>query len=322
MSCCLPVSWDPASWGGAAWVGEGGPCEVGSAMVQLRGGPFRMGTDDKDGYAEDGEGPSRCVTVSDFQMAPTPVTNREFREFVRATRYVTQAEALGSSFVFYLLVPASRRLGMRPVSHELLWWLAVEGACWQRPTGPGSSVMELLDHPVVHVSWYDAIAYCQWRGVSLPTEAQWEYAARAGHVQRRFPWGDALMPHGRVMCHTWQGDFPAHPAPGWAPGTLPVRSFEPNDWGLYDMVGHVWEWCADTFSSYYHFRTSDVDPLMTGHGAKKSMRGGSFLCHDSYCNRYRLAARGSNSAQSSSSNVGFRVVSSQVRADQLSAVVS
>ena len=197
-----------------------------------------MGTDSPDGYVEDGEGPSRWVTLSDFHIASTPVTNREFKEFVRATRYITQAEAHGSSFVFYLQAPASLRSSMRPVSQELPWWLSVESACWQRPTGPGSSVTDLLDHPVVHVSWHDAVAYCEWSGARLPTEAQWEYAARSGHTQRRFPWGNELMPHGKVMCHTWQGEFPAKPATGWMPGTLPVRSFQSNDWGLYDMVGH------------------------------------------------------------------------------------
>jgi len=314
MSCCQPVRVDPYT-GSVVSISGTSTQQAARPMVSIAGGRFRMGTDSTEGYAEDGEGPSRWVTVSAFQMAPSPVTNREFREFVRATRYVTQAEALGSSFVFYLQVPDVRRSGMRPVSPELPWWLAVEGACWQRPSGPGSSVTDALEHPVVHVSWHDAMAYCHWRGVSLPTEAQWEYAARAGHEQRRFPWGEELIPEGRVMCHSWRGEFPAHPAPGWKLGTLPVRTFAPNDWGLHDMVGHVWAWCADTFSSYYHLRTPDTDPLMAGPGVKKSMRGGSFLCHDSYCNRYRLAARGSNSPQSSSSNCGFRVVSSSANAE-------
>ena len=313
MSCCQPVRVDPSARSVVSMSGASTQ-QAARPMIPIAGGRFRMGTDSSEGYVEDGEGPARWVTLSAFEMAPTPVTNREFREFVRATRYITQAEALGSSFVFYLQVPASMRSGMRPVSPELTWWLSVDGACWQRPAGPGSSVTDLLDHPVVHVSWHDALAYCRWRGVSLPTEAQWEYAARAGHDQRRFPWGEDLRPEGQVMCQSWQGDFPAHPAPGWQPGTQPVRTFPPNDWGLYDMVGHVWAWCADTFSSYYHLRTPEMNPLMAGNGAKQSMRGGSFLCHDSYCNRYRLAARGSNSPHSSSSNCGFRVVSSPANA--------
>lgn len=277
-------------------------------MVAIPAGRFRMGTDSDEGYVQDGEGPARDIRLDAFRIASTPVTNLEFREFVRSTRYITEAEMLGSSFVFYLQVPHDLRAGLRPVSPELPWWTSVEGACWQRPTGPGSSATDLLDHPVVHVSWHDAIAYCQWRGASLPSEAQWEYAARAGHDQRRFPWGDELTFQGRTMCHVWQGEFPSHPNVGWMPGTIPVRKFPANDWGLFDVVGQVWEWCADTFSAYYHLRTIDANPLMDGPGAKKSLRGGSFLCHDSYCNRYRLAARGSNSPHSTSSNTGFRIV--------------
>jgi sulfatase modifying factor 1 len=143
---------------------------------------------------------------------------------------------------------------------------------------------------VVHVSWHDARAYCEWARVRLPTEAQWEYAARGGLEQRRYPWGDELEPQGRPRCNIWRGGFPNEPAPGWQPGTVPAGAFEPNGWGLHNVSGNVWEWCDDWFSP-----------------GRRSMRGGSFLCHDSYCNRYRVAARGSNTPASSASNCGFRV---------------
>ncbi len=307
MSCCLPVCLDPVPVPSLRRT-AGANATTDSPWVRVPAGEFRMGTDGDEGYPEDGEGPVRRVRLDAFCIGRTPVTNREFREFVRATRYITQAEELGSSFVFYLQVHSALRTRLRPVSQELPWWLSVDGACWQRPSGPGSAITDLLDHPVVHISWHDAMAYCAWKGACLPSEAQWEYAARAGHDQRRFPWGDELHPGGRVMSHVWQGEFPAVPAPGWQPGTIPVGTYPPNDWGLYDMVGQVWEWCADTFSAYHLLRTGSDNPLMTGPGPKKSLRGGSFLCHESYCNRYRLAARGSNTPASSSSNTGFRVV--------------
>jgi formylglycine-generating enzyme required for sulfatase activity len=277
-------------------------------FLALPGGSFRMGSDDAQGFAEDGEGPAREVIVSAFRIAPTAVTNAQFRAFVRATGYVTEAEREGASFVFYLQVPADRRSGLRRVSRELPWWLPVEGACWQRPCGPGSMVYDRLDHPVVHVSWNDAAAYCVWAGVRLPTEAEWEYAARGGLAGRRYPWGDEFEPGGERQCNTWQGEFPSAPREGWAPGTVAARSFSPNGFGLYNTAGNAWEWCADWFSPDYHRSTAAQDPLQARPTGRKSMRGGSFLCHDSYCNRYRVAARGANTPGSSTSNGGFRVV--------------
>ena len=156
-----------------------------------------MGTDSAEGFAEDGEGPARDVTVGAFQMGRTAVTNAQFGDFVRATRYVTQAEQAGWSFVFYLQLPPERRQAARQVARDVPWWMPVEAACWQRPAGPGSSLLDRPDHPVVHVSWHDAVAYCAWAGARLPTEAEWEYAARGGLAGRRYPWGDDLAPDGR-----------------------------------------------------------------------------------------------------------------------------
>jgi formylglycine-generating enzyme required for sulfatase activity len=276
-------------------------------LVLLPGGVFQMGSDDLDGFAEDGEGPARMVELSPFAIAPTAVTNAQFRAFVRATSYITEAEEVGFSFVFYLQVDPQVRRGIRQVSRELPWWLPVEGACWQRPAGPGSSIHDRLRHPVVHVSWNDAAAYCAWAGLRLPTEAEWEFAARGGLAGRRYPWGDAFEPDGQRHCNTWQGGFPSEPAPGWQPGTVAADVFPANGWGLHNMAGNAWEWCADWFSPDYHRETAARDPLQARPTGRRAMRGGSFLCHASYCNRYRVAARGANTPGSSTSNCGFRV---------------
>lgn len=265
-----------------------------------------MGSDSPEGFADDGEGPSRLVTVKSFKIAATAVTNAQFREFVKATGYITEAEQAGASYVFYLQVEQSLRDSIRQVPAGLPWWLSIEGACWQRPQGPGTHIYERLDHPVVQVSWNDAQAYCEWAVCRLPSEAQWELAARGGIAECRYPWGDELMAQGQSQCQIWQGDFPNAPAPGWTPGTVAVDRFAPNGFGLLNVAGNVWEWCADWFSPDYHRVTASDDPLFERPTGRRAMRGGSFLCHDSYCNRYRVAARSSNTPSSSSSNVGFR----------------
>jgi formylglycine-generating enzyme required for sulfatase activity len=259
-------------------------------LLPIPGGEFTMGTDSDEGFPEDGEGPARPVRVAGFRIAEAAVTNAQFADFVRETQYVTQAEALGSSFVFYLQLPQALRDAARQVPAGLPWWLQVQDACWQRPEGPGSHIRERATHPVVHVSWHDAHAYCAWAGVRLPTEAEWEYAARGGLAGARYPWGDDLEPHGLRRCNIWQGSFPNQPADGWLPGTVPALSFGPNGHGLFNVAGNVWEWCEDWFAT-----------------GRRAQRGGSFLCHESYCNRYRVAARGSNTPDSSASNCGFRV---------------
>lgn len=266
-----------------------------------------MGNASADAVAADGEGPVRRVSLAGFAIAPAAVTNREFRDFVRATRYVTEAERCGESFVFYLQVPPARRQQARQVAAGLPWWLPVADASWQRPEGPGSHIYERLDHPVVHVSWNDATAYCAWAGVRLPTEAEWECAARGGLEGRRFAWGDDLMQNGAPRCNVWRGSFPNASADGWQPAPVPVTTGDPNGFGLFNTCGNVWEWCADWFSPAYHQETAREDPKFSDPTGRRSMRGGSFLCHDSYCNRYRVAARSSNTPESASSNLGFRV---------------
>ncbi len=271
-----------------------------------------MGTDDEDGFAADGEGPVREVTVRPFAIDRHSVTNAQFTEFVEATGYVTEAERFGWSFVFMLFVP--RKLLSRGVARKvagLQWWYGVTNASWFRPEGPGSRIDDRLDHPVVHVSWADAQAYCDWTGKRLPTEAEWEYAARGGLVQKRYVWGDELTPDGRHRCNIWQGTFPTINTreDGYA-GTAPAESYEPNGYGLFSMAGNVWEWCADWWSSTFHVSGPREDPAGPPSGTTRVMRGGSYLCHRSYCNRYRVAARTSNTPDSSTGNLGFRTVAS------------
>ena len=277
-------------------------------MVRIAGGEFTMGSDAPCAVPGDGEGPARRVVVGDFAIAVTTVTNREFAEFVRASRYVTDAERLGSSFVFYLQVPEGARQNARQVAAGLPWWLPVDDASWQRPEGPGTHIYARLDHPVVHVSWNDCEAYCAWAGTRLPTEAQWEFAARGGLDRKTFPWGDTLERDDVPRCNVWRGAFPNAPADGWLPAPAPAHSYEPNGYGLYNLCGNVWEWCADWFSPAYHAETAAVNPQFVRFTGRRSLRGGSFLCHDSYCNRYRVAARSANTPDSTASNMGFRVV--------------
>jgi formylglycine-generating enzyme required for sulfatase activity len=295
---------------GSAAAGSTHPATTAIALpplVALDGGEFLMGTDSADGFAEDGEGPARRVRVDPFRISACAVTNAEFREFVRATRYVTDAERCRSSFVFFLQIDEQARRAVRRVPFRLPWWLPVEDACWQRPEGPGSTIGQRLDHPVVHVSWNDAAAYCAWSGLRLPTEAEWEFAARGGLQGRRYPWGDELEGDGEGRCNIWRGRFPLEPAAPWQPGSMPARCFAPNGFGLYNASGNVWEWCQDWFSPTYHHDTSAHNPRVATVTGRRSMRGGSFLCHASYCNRYRVAGRSSNSPASASSNCGFRV---------------
>jgi formylglycine-generating enzyme len=274
-------------------------------MVRLPGGPFRMGTEDPAGFPSDGEGPVRVVELSPFLIDRYCVTNDDFAAFVAGTGYVTEAELFGWSYVFVgFLTRELRRSSPRP--EVTPWWAAVSDADWRRPEGPGSSVDGRGHHPIVHVSWDDAVAYATWAGKRLPTEAEWEYAARGGHDQWRYPWGNDLSPGGRHMANIWQGLFPVKNTleDGYA-GTAPVDSFSPNDFGLHNMPGNVWEWCGDWWTAR-HSTGVVRDPVGPPVGPGKVMRGGSYLCHDSYCNRYRVAARTRNEIGSAGGNTGFR----------------
>lgn len=272
------------------------------------GGCFTMGSNDRR-FPEDGEGPVRSVTVSTFAMACHAVSNLQFGDFVRATGFMTDAERYGWSFVFagFLSEENKRAIGSR-VS-ETPWWVPAPHTYWAQPEGPPSTILDRLDHPVVHVSWNDAKAYCRWSGTRLPTEAEWEMAARGGLEEAIYPWGDGLMPRGEHRCNIWQGNFPdRNTAEDGYAGTAPVHAFKANGYGLHNVAGNVWEWCEDHFSPDYHRVTAARDPLRREPSANRSLRGGSFLCHESYCNRYRVAARSSNTPDTSTSNIGFRVV--------------
>ncbi len=278
-------------------------------MIHLEGGTFLMGNEDEDAWPEDGEGPVREVTVSAFWISPTTVTNQEFAAFIDATGYLTDSERFGWSFVHASQLPRSRRKKLQGRSVQgLQWWFGVEGASWRKPEGPGSNIKKRMDHPVVHVSWRDAAAYSQWAGKRLPTEAEWEFAARGGLVGKKYPWGDELTPGGKHRCNIWQGRFPEEDTgeDGYR-GTAPARSFPPNGFGLYNVSGNVWEWCADWFSATWHVNGPRKDPKGPTVGEAKVMRGGSYLCHHSYCNRYRVGARTANTPDSATGNCGFRV---------------
>ena len=274
-------------------------------MVYLEGGSFLMGTPQPT-FPADGEGPVREVTLSPFWIDACAVTNAQFAAFVEATGYVSEAERFGWSFVFYQFLPE----GAPPTQGvaDAPWWRQVFGACWNRPEGPRSSVDGRLDHPVIHVSWNDAAAYADWAGKRLPTEAEWEYAARGGLEQRAFPWGDRLVPGKKHRCNIWQGTFPSkNTAKDGFVGTAPVDTFAPNGYGLYNMTGNTWEWCGDWWGTS-HGAGPHLDPRGPEAGRAKVIKGGSYLCHASYCNRYRVAARTSNTPDSTTGHMGFRVV--------------
>ncbi|WP_457028946.1 formylglycine-generating enzyme family protein [Kitasatospora sp. P5_F3] len=309
--CCIPAR---AESGPAVLTLTAAPVRPARGLLALPGGRFLMGTDDPVGFPADGEGPVREVEVGPFRISPTAVTNAQFGSFVKATGYVTEAERFGFSFVFEgFLTPAVAATAQSVAG--VPWWRAVPGADWRRPEGPGSSAGDRQSHPVVHVSWHDAQAYCAWSGSRLPTEAEWEYAARGGLEQQRYPWGDELTPGGRHMCNIWQGVFPTlNTAADGHRGTAPVKSYRPNGHGLYNVAGNVWEWCADWFSPDFHRTGPHRDPVGPPDGTRRVMRGGSHMCHDSYCNRYRVAARSSNTPDSSAGNIGFRVAAQQTGA--------
>ena len=313
-SCCGPraatggdppaAAPDNASSAAACGVAAA-PADPPRAWCEIPAGTFTMGNDGADAVPGDGEGPTRRVALEAFRVGATAVTNAEFAAFVRATRHVTDAERFGSSFVFWLQVPGAQRAAARQVVAGLPWWLPVEHASWQRPEGPGSHVRERPGHPVVHVSWNDAQAYCTWSGTRLPNEAQWERAARGGLEGRRYAWGDELLDADRVpRCNVFRGEFPGAPAPGWQPAPIGAQSGEANGFGLFNVCGNVWEWCADALA-----------------GEHRPLRGGSFLCDPSFCQGFRVTARSHSTPDSSLMHVGFRCVVDPGRASGLAGQV-
>jgi formylglycine-generating enzyme len=271
-------------------------------MARIEGGTFLMGSDDA--YPE--EAPVRSASVGGFWIDRHPVTNRDFNRFVKETGHVTLAERPADPAAYpdadpELLVPSSSVFVQprRPVRLDdaYQWWAYVPGADWRHPQGPETSAKKLSKHPVVHVAQEDALAYARWAGKELPTEAEWEFAARGGLEGATYAWGDDPVPGGRHMANTWQGEFPMRNEllDGWE-WTSPVGTYPPNAYGLYDMTGNVWEWTVDGFGP------QDV-PI-----PRKVTKGGSFLCAPNYCHRYRPAARMAQPVDTSTCHLGFRCI--------------
>ena len=279
-------------------------------MVTITGGTFQMGTEYEFGFPSDGEGPIKEVRLDSFLIDILAVTNRDFADFVKETKYKTDAEKFGWSFVFYkFIAPKNARTASQSPAGTP-WWRRVDGASWKHPEGPGSNIKTIMNHPAVHISWNDATEFASHYGKRLPTEAEWEFAARGGEEQQLYPWGNELHPEGQYMCNIWQGEFPTTNLEddGFA-GTAPAKNYPPNGYGLYNVVGNVWEWQQDWFSNSSNDIDTKYDPKGPDFGTSKTIKGGSYLCHQSYCNRYRVAARSSNTPDSSTGNLGFRCVS-------------
>ena len=305
-------------------------------MVWIPGGEFTMGSDRH--YPE--EAPAHAVSVGGFWIDPHPVTNAQFRAFVQPTGYRTVAERPADPSVYpgadpAMLAPGSAVFAppCRPVdlTDPYQWWSYVPGACWRHPGGPGTSVRDLPDHPVTHVAWPDALAYATWAGKQIPTEAEWEYAARGGLPGREFAWGDDLTPSGRHMANTWQGEFPHQnlKLDGCA-GTSAVGTFPANGYGLHDMIGNVWEWTSEWYAAHPSLAASapaccgiPSSPVSPAGGQwadsigpspldaripRKVMKGGSYLCAPNYCRRYRPAARMPQPIDTSTCHLGFRCI--------------
>jgi formylglycine-generating enzyme required for sulfatase activity len=313
-------------------------------MVLIPGGEFSMGAQDPPDKEHDHVGmkatldsrPIHRVYVDPFWMDKTDVTNAEFAKFVAATHYVTQSERKPTQEEFPDAPPENLVAGSVvfappdhpvPLNNHLQWWTYIKGANWRHPEGPDSDIKGKENYPVVHVSYDDALAYAKWAGKRLPTEAEWEFAARGGLAGKPFVWGDSFQPNGKSMANTFQGHFPDSNAvtDGYA-RTSPVTKFPPNGYGLYDMAGNVWQWTSDWYRPDY-YRTlvgqggvirnpggpdSSFDPDEPG-VKKRTMRGGSFLCTDQYCSRYMVGTRGKGEVSTGTNHLGFRCVRSASR---------
>ena len=288
------------------------------SMIRVFGGEYQMGSEAF--YAD--EGPVHRVWVDPFALDTTPVTNGQFARFVEQTGYVTTAERPLDPRDFPDLAPDERAggalvftgtAGPVPLRDWRQWWTWVPGAEWRHPRGPGSRIDDLVDHPVVQVSYEDASAYAAWAGKRLPTEEEWEFAARSGRESATYAWGEERYPDGAIMANTWQGSFPWHNtgARGWE-GTSPVGSFPPNEFGLVDMIGNVWEWTTSPYSPRHAESGASCCPPATRSGpadGRRVLKGGSHLCSPEYCLRYRPAARSPQSDDTSTTHIGFRCAS-------------
>ena len=275
-------------------------------LTRIPGGIFEMGAR-KSTFPADQDSPRRKVKLRPYRLAAHSVTTADYAHFVAATDYRTVAEQDGWGFVFHLMLKAPDDWPISPPG--LPWWRKVDGACWAAPEGAGSDMAGRQTHPATHIAWFDALAYCQWAGLRLPTEAEWEHAARGGLARRKFPWGDALMPGGAHAMNTFQGRFPMHnnAEDGWL-GTAPVDAYRPNGYGMHNMTGNVWEWVHDYFGPRPAIGTLPQDnPTGPATGQRRIQRGGSYLCHVSYCDRYHVHSRTPNDPDSSAGHVGFRV---------------
>jgi formylglycine-generating enzyme len=304
--CCSGVSRAPLPARTAALTPQANPSRDDRMTMSIPGGRAEVGTD-KPVFGIDGEGPRRFVKLSPFRMDETTVTNDRFNHFVRETGYVTDAERFGWSFVFQNDIEGDKTGLQRVAGAE--WWCRVEGACWNHPEGPASSVEQRGDHPVTHVSYNDAVAFAAWTGGRLPTEPEWEHAARGGRSGATFPWGDTEPDdETHLPCNIWQGRFPdLNSGRDGYSGTAPARSFESNGYGLYNMCGNVWEWSASPWRLRSLGRTARSINATSAAEGHRILKGGSFLCHRSYCYRYRIAARIGNTPDTSTSHIGIRV---------------
>ncbi len=322
-----PVPRAPAETGTTTEASAPAPTTAPQGMVWIPGGSFMMGSDDKPH-----EGPVHKVTIEGFWMDETEVTNAQFAAFISATGHITSAEKtpkledfppeVRPDIPLDKLKPGANNFKPTaapvPLDNPLSWWEYKFGASWRHPEGPESSIEGKDNHPVVCISFDDAEAFCRWAGKRLPSEAEWEFAARGGLSQNRYAWGHDLKPGGKWMTNIWQGEFPvkASDDDGF-PGRAPVKSFPPNAYGLYDVSGNVWEWTADWYSESFYRTGPSYNPLNTEPSSDnpqgmpcRSIRGGSWLCNDCYCEAYRVAGRQETSPDTATNHTGFRCAQS------------